>query len=226
MHPRFVIPLAASALAVLALALTLPEAPAADTPCTDRVFLSDGGSFSWGSVTRWRRGHLTAFHVIDSGTVASGPQVISTGALEATDFAFLTGSDATADPASVPALEGAVTLEGFPARSFTRETVKGRVYAPDTVPPGVWVILDHPEPLVGGFSGGCVRDAQGRVVAVIMGASTMILDGTPRHFARVIPLRAALAEIQGTPPTAAPLSLFRLPLPPVARWPQTAPDAP
>jgi len=207
---------ASAALGILALwsadRAATPVA-ASQAPCTDRVFLEAEGSFSWGSVTRWRKGYLTAHHVIATGTVSSGPQVESIGSLEATDFAFLTGSDPRADPSSVPHPAGPVTLEGFPARATARERVSGEVYAPDTVPPGIWVILDHAEPLVGGFSGGCVRDAQGRVVAVIMGASTMHLDGTPRHFARVIPIRAALSEIQGTPPTA-PTAFLARPLPP------------
>lgn len=218
---RSLIP-AAIATAVLCTTLVLlsnrPHAP--PTPCTDRVFLSGQGAFSWGSVTRWRGGYLTAHHVMDEGTITSGPAVESIIALEATDFAFLTGSDPATDPASVPYPSGPVTLEGYPARATARERVTGTVYAPDTVPPGLWVILDHPEPLVGGFSGGCVRDAQGEVVAVIMGASTMTLDGQPRHFARVIPIRAALEEAQGTPPIA-PLSLLTPPLPQTLHWPDT-----
>jgi hypothetical protein len=218
---RTLIPVAlAAAIAISAAALWTKTAPATPKACTDRVFLTGENSFSWGSVTRWRGGHLTAFHVIDGATVRSGPPVASIGALPATDFAFLTGSDPQADPDSVPFPAGRVTLEGYPARATVRERLTGDIYAPDTVPPGVWVILDHSEPLVGGFSGGCVRDSQGRVVAVIMGASTMQLDGKPRHFARVIPIRAALAEIQGTPPTA-PLAFTGKPLPPAPRWPDT-----
>ena len=207
----------ATAIGIAALVLWPTDTP---SPCTDRVFLEGEGTFSWGSITRWRQGYVTAFHVIAEGTVESGPPVTSIGSLEATDFAFLTGSDPEADPASVPALAGPVTLEGFPARATTRERVTGKVYAPDTVPPGIWVLLDHPEPLVGGFSGGCVRDGQGRVVAVIMGASTMNLDGRPRHFARVIPIRAALREIQGEELTA-PLAFVGKQLPPAPRWPDT-----
>ena len=216
---RILIP-ATLATAALALSVAFRPMPAASpAPCAERVFLEGDGAFSWGSVTHWRDGYLTAFHVIAEGKVRTGPQVASIGSLEATDFAFLTGSDPRADPAGVPALAGSVTLEGFPARATARERVSGEVYAPDTVPPGVWIILDHPEPLVGGFSGGCVKDAKGRVVAVIMGASTMTLDGTPRHFARVIPIRAALREIQGQPPVA-PAALLARPLPPAPRWPE------
>lgn len=221
--PAALIPAALATTAfdtALALWSGAPPAPVPPDPCTDRVFLEGDGSFSWGSVTRWRKGYLTAFHVIAEGAVSSGPPVTSIGSLEATDFAFLTGSDPKADPASVPFPLGPVTLEGFPARATARERVTGEVYAPDTVAPGLWIILDHPEPLVGGFSGGCVRDGQGRVVAVIMGASTMHLDGRPRHFARVIPIRSALSEIQGSPPTA-PASLLGKPLPPAPRWPDT-----
>ncbi len=220
---RFLIPAALTvALGVATLVFwptgTIP--PASPDPCTDRVFLEGDGTFSWGSVTRWRKGYVTAFHVIAEGTVKTGPPVTSIGSLEATDFAFLSGSDPKADPATVPVLAGPVTLEGFPARATARERVSGTVYAPDTVPPGIWIILDHPEPLVGGFSGGCVRDRQGRVVAVIMGASTMDLDGRSRHFARVIPIRAALREIQGQPPTA-PVAFAGRPLPSVLAWPDT-----
>ncbi len=215
---RPLIPATLAATALIAI-LALWPAPAS-APCTDRVFLEGNGAFSWGSVTRWRKGYLTAFHVIAEGKVTSGPPVASIGSLEATDFAFLTGSDPEADPASVPDLAGPVTLEGFPARATMRERVAGSVYAPDTIAPGVWVILDHSEPLVGGFSGGCVRDRQGRVVAVIMGASTMTLAGKPRHFARVIPIRAALREIQGHPPTA-PVAFAGKPLPSALRWPDT-----
>jgi|GEM_PF-3448599 len=225
---RSLIPAAlATTAATIALALwsQQPATPAPPAECTDRVFLKADGAFSWGSVTRWRDGYLTAFHVIAEGTVASGPPVTSIASLEATDFAFLTGSDPRADPASVPFPAGPVTLEGFPARATARERVRGEVYAPDTVPPGLWIILDHPEPLVGGFSGGCVRDAAGEIVAVIMGASTMNLDGQPRHFARVIPIRAALAEVQGTPPTA-PLAFVGKPLPPPLRWPDTRSSLP
>jgi len=146
-----------------------------------------------------------------------------------TDILFIvwacTCAPALAAEASVPFPAGPVTLEGFPARATARERVRGEVYAPDTVPPGLWIILDHPEPLVGGFSGGCVRDAAGEIVAVIMGASTMNLDGQPRHFARVIPIRAALAEVQGTPPTA-PLAFVGKPLPPPLRWPDTRSSLP
>ncbi len=218
---RTLIPLAlAAAVAVSAATLWSKTAPTHPEACAERVFLTGENSFSWGSVTRWRGGHLTAFHVIDGAKIQTGPSVVNIASLEATDFAFLTGSDPRADPSSVPAPAGKVTLEGFPARSHTSERLTGEIYAPDTVPPGVWVVLDHPEPLVGGFSGGCVRDAQGRVVAVIMGASTMQLDGHPRHFARVIPIRAALMEFQGQPPTA-PLAFTGKPLPPAARWPDT-----
>ncbi len=223
---RFLIPATlafATGIAALVFWPTGITVPAPLAPCTDRVFLEGDGAFSWGSVTRWRKGHLTAFHVIATGKVSSGPAVTSIGSLEATDFAFLTGSDPKADPASVPPLAGRVTLEGFPARATFRESVSGDVYAPDTVPPGVWIVLDHPEPLVGGFSGGCVRDGQGRVVAIIMGASTMNLDGQPRHFARVIPIRAALREIQGEEPTA-PAAFAGKPLPPAPRWPDTRND--
>lgn len=220
---RFLIPAALTLAAGTALVFWPTDTPDTPTPCTDRVFLEGDGAFSWGSVTRWRQGYVTAFHVIAEGTVRSGPPVTSIGSLQATDFAFLTGSNPKADPASVPDLAGPVTLEGFPARATARERVSGEVYAPDTVPPGVWIVLDHPEPLVGGFSGGCVRDAQGRVVAIIMGASTMHLDGQPRHFARVIPIRAALREIQGGPPTA-PLAFAGKPLPPATKWPDTRND--
>ncbi len=222
---RLLIPvaLAGAALVFTAALWSRNTPPAPPTACAERVFLTGDNAFSWGSVTRWRGGHLTAFHVIDGATIRTGPPVTAIASLQATDFTFLTGSDPHADPASVPVPAGKVTLEGFPARSTTRERLTGDIYAPDTVPPGVWVLLDHPEPLVGGFSGGCVRDAQGRVVAVIMGASTMTLDGTPRHFARVIPIRAALAEIQGTPP-AAPLAFTGKPLPPAPRWPDTRGD--
>ena len=199
--------------------------PAAPPPCTDRVFLSDGGSYSWGTLTRWRGGHLSAFHVIDSGRIVDGPQVEARVSLPATDFAFLTGAPHRLDPAEAAALEGRVTIEGFPARAGTRERVRGEVYAPDTVPPGIWVMLDHPEPLVGGFSGGCVRNAEGRVAGIVMGASSMKLDGHTRHFARVIPLRAALAEAQGGPPATAPLALAGKPLPRLAPWPETRPEA-
>lgn len=212
----------ALAVAVLSVTLVLlsTRPPPPDPPCAERVFLKGQGAFSWGSVTRWRDGYLTAHHVIDEGAIATGPPVESIAALEATDFAFLTGTDPRTDPASIPYPTGSVTLEGFPARSTARERVSGEIYAPDTVPPGLWVILDHPEPLVGGFSGGCVRDASGQVVAVIMGASTMNLDGAPRHFARVIPIRDALREVQGTPPTG-PTALLSKPLPPAPRWPDT-----
>ncbi len=212
---------AATATAAIVLWITqedAPPRPPEPDPCAERVFLEGEGVFSWGSVTRWRDGWLTAHHVVAEGRVTTGPSVETLAVLEATDFAFLTGSDPEADPASVPYPAGPVILEGFPARATARERLTGEVYAPDTVPPGLWIILDHPEPLVGGFSGGCVRDGKGRVVAVIMGASTMNLDGRPRHFARVIPIRAALSEVQGTPPTA-PLALFGKPLPPPPRRP-------
>ncbi len=218
---RFLIPTVFTSAALAAVFTLWPaKAPAIPEPCTERVFLEGEGVFSWGSITRWRKGYLTAYHVIADGDVRSGPSVTSIGSLEATDFAFLTGSDPKTDPSSVPFPDGPVLLEGFPARATARERVTGEVYAPDTVPPGVWIILDHPEPLVGGFSGGCVRDAQGRVVAVIMGASTMRLDGKPRHFARVIPIRSALSEIQGIPPIARS-ALIGKPLPPATRWPDT-----
>ncbi len=207
--------------ATLAIAFVSALAVTRDTsrPCTERVFLSDEGSYSWGTITRWGAGYLTAFHVIDSGQIVDGPAVDSIGDLPATDFSFLTGAAIKADPATIPAPQGAVTLEGFPARATMRESLNGTVYAPDTVPPGIWVMLDHPEPLVGGFSGGCVRDADNEVVAVIMGASSMKLDGQTRHFARVIPIRSALQEIQGTSPPRQPLTLFSKPLPELQRWP-------
>lgn len=189
-------------------------------PCTDRVFLADGRSYSWGSFTRWRGGHVTAFHVIDSGQVASGPKVDPVGSLPGTDFAFLSGSPAGARPESVPRLEGRVTLEGFPARATGREIVSGEVYAPDITPPGVWIALDHEEPLVGGFSGGCVRNTEGETVAIIMGASSMRLNGETRHFARVIPIRDALAEYQGQIPEMRPMALLSKPMPSLAAWPE------
>lgn len=189
-------------------------------PCTDRVFLAGDGAYSWGSFTRWRGGHVTAHHVIASGAVKSGPQVAPLASLPETDFAFLSGAPTDADPSSTPFPSGRVILEGFPARASHREIVSGEVYAPDTVPPGLWVMLDHPEPLVGGFSGGCVRNAAGEAVAVIMGASSMRLNGQTRHFARVIPIRAALAEHQGQPPASPPVALMSRPLPALQPWPE------
>lgn len=209
--------------ATLAIAFTAALGITRDStsPCTERVFLSDNDSYSWGTITRWGSGYLTAFHVIDSGQIVDGPAVSSIGDLPATDFSFLTGAAIKSDPATIPAPQGAVTLEGFPARATMRERLNGTVYAPDTVPPGIWVMLDHPEPLVGGFSGGCVRDADNEVVAVIMGASSMKLDGQTRHFARVIPIRDALHEIQGTPPpNTRPLTLLPRLIPALQQWPE------
>lgn len=195
------------------------------TPCAERVFLAGEGAYSWGSITRSGIGAVSAHHVFAEGrAVTDGPRLAPVRSLEATDFVFLTGSDPGAAPDSVAELAGRVTLEGFPARSGTLERVAGEVYAPDTIPPGVWVVLDHPEPLVGGFSGGCVRDAAGEVVAVIMGASSMNLDGETRHFGRVIPIRAALSEAQGTPPGIPATSLMGRPLPEaIADWDARSP---
>jgi len=223
----------AALLAVSTIRLTTNDAPpvVATTdpvmhdPCAERVFLAGDGAYSWGSITRSGIGPVSADHVFNEGrAVSDGPRLLPVKALAATDFVFLTGSKPGAAPDSVSELAGRVTLEGFPARSGTMERVEGEVYAPDTVPPGVWIVLDHPEPLVGGFSGGCVRDARGEVVAVIMGASSMHVDGEVRHFGRVIPIRAALAEAQGAEYPAPPVALIGKPVPtPYANWREVIP---
>ena len=204
-------------LCLAALAACGPERPAA-TGCAERAFLQGAGGYGWGTLTRWRGGWLTAHHVIDGQRIVKGPDVSILHALPATDLAFMEGAPVDAAPSGVAPLEGVVSLSGFPARATSPTTVRGEVHAPDTVPPGVWVRLDTDEPLVGGFSGGCVQDAEGRVVAVIMGAGSMRVDGEPRHFARVVPLRAALAEAQGHPVPPPPLGLARRAVPRLEPW--------
>lgn len=170
----------------------------------ERVFYNNEGARAWGTFCKWRGGYVTAWHVAENGVPVIGPKNAITASLRATDFAFTDGLE-NESPESVPELTAGmrVTIPGFPARDRDGEVVPGVGYTADTTPPGWWIELHDAidgidaEAVIGGISGSCVVNDAGEVVAVTVANGFSQIEGTTNTWARVIPIRAALLEIQG-----------------------------
>jgi len=78
-----------------------------------------------------------------------------------------------------------------------------RVDLDDPNPPFMWLELHdavgtiEAEGVIGGISGSCVLDEEGRVAGVVHANGFSRIDGTTNTWAKVVPIRAAILEAQG-----------------------------
>lgn len=186
------------------------------------------GPASWGSMCKLPNGGIfTVAHVLDEGQGAPevGPKAGVTATNGPSDWAFLGVDAATLRAEDFPPMKigERVTILGFPARDRDGEIVPARVMVADGTPPFVWLELldaddDVPaEGVVGGLSGSCVLDSEGRVLASVHANGFSAIEGTTNAFALVVPLRAAIREAKGEETRSGietlPLSFVAPPIP-------------
>lgn len=210
--------LAVISLALVGVALLAipPHPPSTASNLSDRairVFYRGETSLEWGTVCRLRRdAYVSVHHVTKNGTPLIGPKTPVTRFSELSDWSFLGIDPKDLDAAHFPALAAGqpVTIHGFPARDRDGEVIPGIVYTNDTIPPFWWIELHDrtglvvAEGVIGGISGSCVLDSEGRVVAVVHANGFSRIAGTTNTWAMVIPLRDAIREAQDLPPEVTP----------------------
>lgn len=228
-------------LAALALVSTLAACSESVSPRAERVFYRGNGAASWGTVCELnrrgflgfgRRGYISVAHVTENGTPLVGPTDAVTASDPLSDWSFLGIDPARLDAADYPAPHAgmAVTIHGFPARDRDGEVVPGMVYLDDPEPPFWWIELRDStqeiaaEGVIGGFSGSCVFDEGGSLVAVVHANGFSHIGGTTNTFAKVVPVRAAILEAQGAREAAPAPTPPPMPAPPPAIM-QVAPPA-
>ena len=194
------------------------------SPRAERVFYRGDGGASWGTVCKlnkrgWlglgERGYVSVAHVTDNGTPLVGPKDAVTAANQLSDWSFLGIDPAQLDANDYPAMKAgtAVEIHGFPARDRDGEVVPGVLYLDDPVPPFWWIELHDSddgiaaEGVIGGFSGSCVLDMAGNLVAVVHANGFSHIGGTTNTFARVVPIRDAILQAQGNSRTNPPATL-------------------
>lgn len=180
-----------------------------------RVHYQGAASREWGTFCKLPGGgYFTVAHVSDNGTPAIGPQQAVTASNAPSDWAFVGVDPADLDPQAFPAMVPgqSVTILGYPARDRDGEEIPGKVYTADNTPPFIWVeLFDETEGVtaegvVGGISGSCVLDQDGRILASVHANGFSKIEGTTNTWALVVPIRAAITEAQGLP--AAPAMRF------------------
>ena len=201
-------------LATLALLSTLAACSESVSPRAERVFYRGDGAASWGTVCELnrrgflglgRRGYISVAHVTENGTPLVGPTDRVTASDPVSDWSFLGIDPARLDAEDYPAPRAgmAVAIHGFPARDRDGEVVPGVAYLDDPEPPFWWIELRDSdegiaaEGVIGGFSGSCVFDGEGALVAVVHANGFSAIGGTTNTFAKVVPVRAAILEAQG-----------------------------
>ena len=199
-------------LALVAL-LSLPGCPDSVSPRAERVFYRDSGMAAWGTVCKLNRrgflgmgerGYISVAHVTDNGTPLVGPKDAVTVSDPLSDWSFLGIDPARLDPADYPDMRGGqpVEIHGYPARDRDGEVIPGVVYTYDPRPPFWWIELHDSdegiaaEGVIGGFSGSCVFDERGALVAVVHANGFSRIEGTTHTWAMVVPVRAAILQAQ------------------------------
>ena len=184
------------------------------SPRAERVFYRGDDMAAWGTVCRLnqrgflgigRRGYVSAAHVTENGTPVVGPKDAVTVSDARSDWSFLGIDPADLDAQDYPApKQGArVEIHGFPARDRDGEVIPGTLYMDDPQPPFWWVELRDSddgiaaEGVIGGISGSCVLDGEGRLIAVVHANGFSRIEGTTNTWAKVISVRDAILEAQG-----------------------------
>lgn len=193
-----------------------------------RVHYASGGTRAWGTLCKLPGGgYVSVHHVTVNGTPVIGPTDAVTAYDEADDWSILGVDPATLDAAAVPVLlrGDPVTILGYPARDRDGEVIPGTVYIEDVAAPMIWIELHDAAPgveaegVVGGLSGSCVLDEDGRVAGVVHANGFSRISGTTNTWALVVPLRHAIRAAQGLEAETAdaPLALVSMPRPVIER---------
>ena len=184
------------------------------SPRAERVFYRGEDMAAWGTVCRLnqrgflgfgKRGYVSAAHVTDNGTPLVGPKDSITSANTQSDWSFLGIDPGDLDASDYPAPRQGerVEIHGFPARDRDGEVIPGTLYMDDPQPPFWWVELHDSddgiaaEGVIGGISGSCVFNGEGRLIAVVHANGFSKIEGTTNTWAKVISVRHAILEAQG-----------------------------
>lgn len=231
---------------VLTLILLLSACSESVSPRAERVFYRGDGEASWGTVCKLNRrgflglgerGYVSVAHVTENGTPLVGPKDAVTASDLLSDWSFLGIDPMKLDAQDYPEPRAGMTLKihGFPARDRDGEVVPGVAYLDDPEPPFWWIELHDSddgiaaEGVIGGFSGSCVFDEEGALVAVVHANGFSPIGGTTNTFAKVVPVREAILQAQNRAEpvprasVAATLPAYP-PMPPVPPIPDPAPD--
>jgi len=241
-------------IAALTLLATLAACSDSVSPRAERVFYRGDGEASWGTVCALnrrgflgfgKRGYISVAHVTENGTPLVGPTDAVTAADPLSDWSFLGIDPMLLNAQDYPAMHTgmAVEIHGYPARDRDGEVVPGVAYLDDPEPPFWWLELRDSdagiaaEGVIGGFSGSCVFDGEGALVAVVHANGFSSIGGTTNTFAKVVPVRTAILQAQNraalpvAEPAAPTAPLYPMLDPPPAMpdrmpapLPDTAPD--
>jgi len=195
-----------------------------------RLYYRAGGSMEWGSACALPGGgYYSVHHVTQNGDKAPprlGPRGKVTAFNETSDWSFIGVDPKTLNADDFPEIKVGMDLfiHGFVARDRRGQIVPGVAYLDDPNKPFWWLELRDEftdkfgetiaaEGVLGGFSGSCVLDAQGRLVATTHANGFSVIDGTTNTWAMIIPIRDAIQEAQGKVDfgAAAPVSLLNDP---------------
>ena len=205
-----------------------------------RLYYRADGSMEWGGACALPGGgYFSVHHVTVNGEKSAprlGPRDPVSVSDAASDWSFIGIDPKTLNPDDFPEIRVGMDLfiHGFVARDRRGQIVPGAAYLDDPNKPFWWVELrdSHTdkfgqsvpaEGVLGGFSGSCVLDAQGRVVATVHANGFSQIAGTTNTWAMVIPIRDAIRQARGEADFSAPpaASLFndpRLPRINAGRW--------
>ena len=226
--------------AALTLLFLLGACSESVSPRAERVYYRGGGSASWGTVCALnprgflglgKRGYVSVAHVTENGTPLIGPKDAVTVSDTLADWSFLGIDPMQLDAQDYPAMRAgmAVEIHGFPARDRDGEVVPGIAYLDDPMPPFWWIELHDSdegvaaEGVIGGFSGSCVLDANGALVAVVHANGFSHIGGTTNTFAKVVPVREAILQAQGRAIAPVAQDTSATPIAPLPAYPDRAP---
>jgi len=229
-------------IAALTLILAFSACSESVSPRAERVFYRGGGEASWGTVCKLNRrgflgmgerGYISVAHVTGNGTPLVGPKDAVTASDALSDWSFLGIDPMRLDAQDYPEPRAGMALKihGFPARDRDGEVVPGVAYLDDPEPPFWWIELHDSddgiaaEGVIGGFSGSCVFDEAGALVAVVHANGFSAIGGTTNTFAKVVPVREAILQAQhrGDPVASTPV-IASAPTYPEIAPPPPAPD--